>query len=122
MQSRQKKFRRSFLVQKGENFIPVSATDFAFFFIRNGVVKGVIKDDLMFHLDEKLEDLEKDLDPDLFFRANRQFIVQRSSIESLQSYFGGRLIVKVQPKAGEQIIVSKANAANFKAWLNDTKW
>lgn len=83
------------------------------------MVRGITKEFQTFHLDGKLEDLEKDLDSKLFFRANRQFIVQRSTITSLQSYSNGRLIVKLAPEAKEQIVVSKANASRLKAWLND---
>lgn len=77
--------------------------------------------DVKFHLEEKLGDLESTLDPGSFFRSNRQFILQRSAITSLQAYFNGRLIVNTQPIFDEQIIVSKANASILKAWLNDTR-
>ncbi|MEL6674948.1 MAG: LytTR family DNA-binding domain-containing protein [Bacteroidota bacterium] len=120
IQANQKTFRRSFLVQKGETFFPVSVREFAYFFIQHGIVKGVARDQTTYHLDEKLEDLVSELDPDVFFRANRQFILQRSAIASLQAYFNGRLVVNLKPSPTTEVIVSKANAARFKAWLNDT--
>ena len=116
-----KKFRSSFLVQKKETFIPIAAEDFAFFFIQDGVVRGTTKNNQTFSLSDKLEDLEKDLKPELFFRANRQYLIQRSAIKSLQTYFNGRLVVNLQPRAKDQIIVSKANASKLKLWLQDIK-
>ena len=74
--------------------------------------------DVIYHLDGKLEDLENELNPEEFFRANRQYLIQRTAIKNLSVYFNGRLIVNTLPKAKEQIIVSKANAPKFKAWLN----
>ena len=118
--SPQRKFRQSFLVQKGDTLIPINTQDFAFFFIKNGVVRATTRDDLTYHLDGKMEDLEQELNPDDFFRVNRQFLIQRSAIKNLNIYFNGRLIVNTLPKAEEQIIVSKANARKFKNWLSQT--
>lgn len=116
-----KKFRSSFLVQKKDVFIPIASKGFAFFFIQDGIVRGTTLDNQTFSFNEKLEDLENDLNPELFFRANRQYLIQRSVVKSLQSYFNGRLIVHLEPKSKEHIIVSKANASRLKSWLNDSK-
>ncbi len=114
----EKKFRQSYLVQKGDTLIPIAAPDFAFFFIQNGVVRGTTSGNLTYHLDGKLEDLENELNPNDFFRANRQFLIQRTAIKDLSIYFNGRLIVNTIPESKEQIIVSKANTPKFKNWLN----
>ena len=121
MNTPKKTFRSSFLVQKKDTFFPIASKDFAFFFIQDGVVRGTTKDNQTFSFNEKLEDLEDDLNPELFFRANRQYLIQRSAIKSLQTYFNGRLIVNLQPRANDQIIVSKANASKLKSWLQDAK-
>ncbi len=121
IQTPPKEFRSSFLVQKEDTFIPVASKDFAFFFIQNGVVRGTTKENITYFFNDKLEDLENTLNPATFFRANRQYLVQRSAIKSLQSYFNGRLILNVKPTTKEQIIVSKANASKLKAWLSNTQ-
>lgn len=118
LQTKPKKFRQSYLVQKGETLVPVAAQDFAFFFIQNGIVRGITKENMTYHLDGKLEDLEKELDPADFFRTNRQYLVQRSAIKNLNLYFNGRLLVNTTPEAATPIIVSKANARKLKDWLN----
>ncbi len=113
-----KKFRSSFLVQKKETFFPIAARDFSCFFIQNGVVRGMTTEHETYILNEKLEDLESDLNPEDFFRANRQYLVQRSAIQSLQTFFNGRLVVNLEPQVKDRIVVSKANASRLKAWLN----
>jgi two-component system response regulator LytT len=118
LKQQKKSFRQSYLVQKGDTLTPVASNDFAFFFIQNGVVRGTTNENVIYHLDGKLEDLENELNPEEFFRANRQYLIQRTAIKNLSVYFNGRLIVNTLPKAKEQIIVSKANAPKFKAWLN----
>ncbi len=121
MNTSKKKFRSSFLVQKKHTFIPMASLDFAFFFIQDGIVRGRTNNNQTFSFNQKLEDLENELNPELFFRANRQYLIQRSAVKSLQSYFNGRLIVHLEPQPKEQIIVSKANASSLKAWLNGAK-
>lgn len=122
MSASKKTFRSSFLVQKKDTFIPIASSDFAFFFIQDGIVRGTTTDNRTFSFNEKLEDLESDLDPELFFRANRQYLIQRTAIKSLQTYFNGRLVVKLQPQEKDKIVVSKANASMLKAWLKNTKY
>ena len=118
IKSPKKKYRSSFLIQKNETFIPVATKDFAFYFIQNGVVRGKTFSNEVFSFNEKMEDLENDLNPELFFRANRQYIIQRAAVKSLQSYFNGRLMVELDPKPLEEVIISKANASRLKAWLD----
>jgi two-component system LytT family response regulator len=69
-------------------------------------------------MDQKLEDLEAQLDPSLFYRANRQFIVRRDAIHHIKYYFNGKLILTVDPPARERIVVSKAKAGDFKEWMS----
>ena len=121
MNTPKKTFRSSFLAQKKDTFIPIASGDFAFFFIQDGIVRGTTKDNQTFSFSEKLEDLENDLDPEMFFRANRQYLIQRGAIKSLQTYFNSRLIINLQPHVEDQIIVSKTNAARLKSWLKDAK-
>ena len=120
LQGQKNSYRQSYLVQKGDTLTPIASNDFAFFYIQNGVVRGTTIENVTYHLDGKLEDLENDLNPQEFYRANRQYLVQRSAIKNLSIYFNGRLIVNAIPEAKEQIIVSKANVPKFKAWLNQT--
>jgi len=117
MKAPPKTYRNSFLVQKKDAFIPVASADFAFFFIQNGIVKGTTSNHQTYVFSEKLEDLESDLNPESFFRANRQYLIQRSAIRSLQTYFNGRLVINLQPQTDDQVIVSKANASRLKEWL-----
>ncbi|MDB4443599.1 LytTR family DNA-binding domain-containing protein [Saprospiraceae bacterium] len=117
-QLKQQKFRQSYLVQKGDKLIPIATHDFAFFFIKNGVVRGTTNGNITYHLDAKLEDLENELNSNDFFRANRQYLIQRYAIKNLSFYNNGRLIINTSPNSIEQIIVSKANKPKIKSWLN----
>jgi two-component system, LytTR family, response regulator len=65
---------------------------------------------------KSLNNLEKKLDNKLFFRANRKFIINLRNIESVENWFNGGLMVKL--KSGEQIEISRRQAAKFKDMMS----
>ena len=67
-------------------------------------------------VDLSLERVAQELNPKLFFRANRQYIVAHSAIQSMSVWFGGKLTVTLCVDAPEKIIVSKAKNREFKEW------
>ncbi|MEL6917130.1 MAG: LytTR family DNA-binding domain-containing protein [Bacteroidota bacterium] len=119
MLNREKKvYKSTYLVQQRDTLIPLSVDNVAYFTIDAGIVTAISLDNKRYIVDEKLEDIETELNPDQFFRANRQFIVQRRAIENLQLYFNGKLILNVRPEATGQIVISKVKAPQLKKWMN----
>ncbi len=114
-----KNYKNTYLAHHRDELIPIKTDDIAFFFIDTGIVKGVLFEGKKFILDKKLEDLEEELNPKIFYRANRQFVINRNAIKSIKSYFNGKLIVQIEPKHSERIVVSKTKATAFKKWVND---
>ncbi|CAN0600234.1 unnamed protein product, partial [Ectocarpus sp. 12 AP-2014] len=96
---------------------PLKTVDIAYFLIDTGLVKATTFDNKTYTIDGKLEDLEEELDPNNFYRINRQCILRRDALSKIKQYFNGKLIVEVTPVAPEQIIVSKAKAPDFKTWV-----
>lgn len=68
-------------------------------------------------MDESLDRLERQLDPDKFFRLNRQLIVHLDSIRELVAYSKSRVKVVLEPPYTEDAIVSSERSAEFKRWL-----
>jgi two-component system response regulator LytT len=64
-----------------------------------------------------MEELETQLNPQVFFRANRQFIIAFSSIKSNHQHFNGKIKVLLTLPTKEEILVSRERAPEFKAWL-----
>jgi two-component system, LytTR family, response regulator LytT len=110
-------YRRSFLVRFREKMLPVKTESFAYFFTKNELVYGCVTDGTLYNIENTLEELENSLDPTLFFRANRQFIVNREAINEVEFYFNGRLSIKTQPLAAEKILVSKERVPVFRRWF-----
>lgn len=114
-----KTYKNIYLVQQRDTLTPLSVDDIAYFTIDEKIVRAVTHDHKTYVIDKKLEVLELELDPNRFFRANRQYIIQRKAIENIQLYFNGKLILNVLPKPQEQIVISKAKAPQLKNWMSD---
>ena len=113
-----KTYKSAFLVHHRDEMIPLKTEKIAYFRIDTGIVKGTALDNKSYIMDGKLEDIEEDLNPEQFYRANRQFIINRDAIVNIKPYFNGKLIVVVNPVCDERIVVSKAKATEFKTWVS----
>jgi two-component system, LytTR family, response regulator len=65
-----------------------------------------------------LDEIQELLDPGLFFRANRQCIIQLSYIDSFHSDESGKLHIKSKGNKLEELIISKEKAAEFRKWFD----
>lgn len=114
-----KSTKRNFLVPYRDKLIPIRDEEFAWFTIKNGIVDGTLTDNRTYAIDKSLEELEKVLDINRFFRANRQFIIARSSIREIEFYFNGRLLIRVSPVPSKPILISKERVPTFKKWFEE---
>lgn len=110
-------FRQSFLVHFRDKLIPLAAQDVRWFQSFNDTTYAQTADRRLV-VDLTLEQLQSQLDPAVFFRVNRQFIVHRKAICEIDFYFNGRLLVKTDPEAEEKMLISKARVPEFKGWMN----
>ncbi len=111
-------FRKRFLVNKRESYFSISVDEIAYIYFESKLVYIVTNDLKEYIVNFTLDKLEEELDPDDFFRANRQVILHLNTIQSLENYFGGKLKVKLQPQYDKKIIISRAKATAFKNWLD----
>jgi two-component system LytT family response regulator len=66
-----------------------------------------------------MEEIENRLPLHLFFRANRQFIIQRKYVANAETYFNNRLLVRLSVKTRDEIIISREKTTLFKNWLTE---
>ncbi|MGD8782153.1 MAG: LytTR family DNA-binding domain-containing protein [Ignavibacteria bacterium] len=110
-------FKTRFLVKSGQSFIRMGAEECAYFFLENKLTYLVHFNGKKHLVDFTLDELEKQLDPQIFCRANRQFIVNIESIISVHYFFRGKLKLRLKPETSESIIVSREKAPLFKKWM-----
>jgi two-component system LytT family response regulator len=65
---------------------------------------------------KSLNALEDRLDPKLFFRTNRKYIVNLTIIEKVETYFNGGLMLEL--KGGDKMEVSRRQAVKFKEMMS----
>ncbi len=109
---------KRFLIRYGDHFKVVEPKDIAYIHSleKNTFIRTREGRDLP--LDESLDRLEKQLDPEKFFRLNRQVIVQFDSIKELIAYSKSRVKVLMEPAYDEDAVVSSERSAEFKRWLS----
>ena len=112
--------KNRFLVKQGQRFIPLEVTDIAYFYTEDKVSFIKTFNDQRYVVDHSLDDLEELVNPELFFRANRQFIVNSKSLEAIHNHFNGKLKIQLKPIAGEDVYVSRERAGDFRKWLGES--
>lgn len=88
-----------------------------FFYINDGLVKAVVGDGKEYTFTQTLDELSDCLNPNLFFRVNRQYLISRKAILDIDLWFNGRLSVNLKFPVQDKILVSKARVSEFKEWF-----
>ena len=111
-------YKTYFLVPtKGDKLIPLSIKEIAYFYITEGSVKVVTNESREYILPRTLDELTDSLNPTIFFRANRQFLISRDAIKDIDLWFNKRLAINLYISTPEKIVISKARAGEFKDWF-----
>lgn len=118
--NRTSKYKKHFLIpSKGDKLIPVQTSELACFCIDSGIVKAFSVDGKTYKFDHTLDELSELLDPEFFFRANRQYIISRTAIKDIDIWFNSRLSVNLKISVPEKILISKARITEFKKWFGE---
>jgi DNA-binding LytR/AlgR family response regulator len=118
MSQNQPEYKKRFLVKSGQELKFIFTSQIQYFFSEDGLVFAQMPKGNKYHLDYYLEQIEKLVDPNLFFRINRKVIIQISSIHKISTYFNSRLLLELKPNANFDIIVSRDRVSAFKQWLD----
>lgn len=111
-------YKSRFLIKSGQSMLIIPASDISCFYVDNKITFLVTNQGKKNIIDYTLEELEELLDPAHFFRANRKFIINIKALESVSSFFSGKLKVKLKIKVEEEIIISRERASEFREWLD----
>jgi len=116
----EKKYRERFSISVGTKIKMVEVTDIAYFFVMDKGVYLRTNQGNTFNVDFTLDKLEEMLNPASFFRINRKYLINISSIANMVAYSRGRVKLELKPKADEEFetIVSIDRSSDFKKWLN----
>ena len=118
LKQKDKRYRSRFLISGVDKLWTLQVNDVAYFYSENKITFAVTYTGDEFILDISLEKLAEQLDPDLFFRANRQILLCVDSIKRIEPHFNGKIVVMVNPIFKDKIYISKEKVSSFKMWLN----
>lgn len=116
--SPEKKFRTRFLISLSDKLLTLQVDDVAYFYSENKITFAVTTQAKEYVIDLSLDRLCEQLNPDHFFRTNRQTIVAIHAIKKIEPYFQNKVVVAVFPPFKDKILVSKEKISAFKLWLN----
>ena len=108
-------YKTRFLIKTGEHFRSVEVSDIESFFIQERCTFFVTKESKTLDIGYSLDQLEKIANPDIFFRANRNYLVNIQYIKDMIGYSGNRIKLKLQyGNYPEPIIISRDRINAFK--------
>jgi two-component system response regulator LytT len=107
----------SLLVHYQNKVIPFKLSEIAIFFIKNDATLLYTFDQQSYVVNKTLDELQQ-LDPDLFFRANRQFIVNRNAIKEASHYLARKMSLELTLPFEGTITISKEKVSQFFEWLS----
>jgi two-component system LytT family response regulator len=114
-------YKSSFLIPHKDKFIPLAINDIAYIYSENKIAKIVTFDNRTYYENSSLDEIQRQLDPSKFFRANRQFIISHKAIKDISFWFDSKLSVNLVVSIPEKIIVSRLRANEFKEWYTEKK-
>ncbi|MBE9467830.1 MAG: response regulator transcription factor [Bacteroidetes bacterium] len=113
-----KLFKTRFMIKVGEHIKSVKAANISLFFAEGRTVYLLTNKQNKYIVDFKLEELETSLDPTMFFRVNRTFIVNINTIKDVIVYSNSRLKITPNNNFDKDIIVSRDKVNSLKTWLD----
>lgn len=66
---------------------------------------------------KSLDSMMSFLNPEIFVRANRQFIISKEGIKDITVWLDNRLLINLKTDVPEQVFISKNRVSSFKNWL-----
>ncbi len=118
----EKKLRSGgFTVKHGNQNLLFPFADILGFYSEDGYTILLTKENKKYFPDRSLDKIETSLPEELFFRLNRQYILQRKIITGFKRTGNGKIdvLINVQDNLPSSIAVSRTKAVSFKNWLEN---
>ncbi len=113
----EKNFKERFLVKMGNHLHSISIDDISTFYAEGRDAYLLTAEGKRYMIEFTLEALEEMIDPKLFFRVNRSFLVSLNSIADVLVYANRRLKLVLSSKMEREVIVSRERVVDFKKWF-----
>ncbi len=113
-----KTYKTRFLTKIGDQYKFIPVADVAYFYADRNTIYLVNHQNQKSIVDFRLDELESQLDPKNFFRATRSHIISIQSIKKVHKHFNSRLLIELNPKTEEEVLVSRVKVDEFLSWID----
>ncbi len=108
------------IVKKGIENLSIRMEDIVMFYTETKMVYLIDKNEKKYIVDKTLNELEESLDNSLFFRANRQYIINLNFVKCYKAYDKVKLQVDLNiSEKNHSIIISQITAPYFRKWISE---
>lgn len=113
------KYKEKFIVNVRNQWMPVNTKDIACF-CKETINYIYLLNGERYSIDfVTLEEIEELLDPKIFYRANRQYIINIDALQTVKPVENSKLIVRLkEPNQKLEIDVSRLKSPEFKKWMD----
>lgn len=113
----ERSYKKRFSVQVGQHLKLIHSEDVECFYSENKGTYLHTSTGRNYVLNTTLDQLENELEPEIFFRTSRKFIVNINAIQDMINYTNSRLEIKLNTYKSDRVIVARERVKSFKDWL-----
>ena len=117
--TKDKEYKKRFIVKMGEKIIIIPVEDIAYCYSEDKSTYAVNRNGTRRLLDYSLDTVQEMLDPKIFFRISRSYIVSINAIENISKHLGTRLKLQLNPHTEDEVVVSRSRTSDFLEWLDN---
>jgi len=110
-------FQKRIVVRYGNTIKAIEIDNIAYFFTESGSIFFRTFENNTYPLDFSLDKVEPLLNPEKFYRVNRQFIINFKAIREMYGYSKSRVRIVLNPECEHDTIASTDRSGDFKKWL-----
>lgn len=113
------KYKERFIVNMRNQWMPISTKDIAFFSKETLNYLYLFSGERYLVDFTTLDEVEELLDPNQFYRANRQYIINIDAVQTVKPAENAKLVIRLkEPNHKMEIDMSREKAPGFKKWLD----
>ena len=118
-------YKERFLVHFNDRIVPVKTGDISFFCAEAKINRVVTRDGAFFIVDDSLDTILAELDPERFFKISRSCIIAKDAVQSITKLMGGRLditpnvVVSRNFGPAPDLTVSRSRTDDFLIWMEN---
>ncbi|MES2862958.1 MAG: LytTR family DNA-binding domain-containing protein [Bacteroidota bacterium] len=113
----EKEYKKRFSVKIGTQLKVITIDEIECIYSENKGTYIHTLDNRNYLIDNSLEVIERELDPNQFFRISRKFIIPLHSVKEIQMYSNSRLKIILPTYKEDEVIVAREKVSDFKTWI-----